>query len=56
MPRGWAGPDKVPLDVYAADFMMVGNYAIEFLWSDAHYTGIYTYELLRKACTCIQCA
>lgn len=49
-------PDKVPLDVEAVDYLVVGNYAIEFLWSDAHYTGIYPYDTLRRACTCIQCA
>ncbi len=48
-------PDTVPLDLYAADYIEVGNYAIEFLWSDAHYTGIYTHESLRNLCTCIQC-
>ena len=49
-------PDTVPQDVHAVDYMAVGNYAVEFLWSDAHYTGIYTYESLRDLCTCIECA
>ena len=40
-------PDTVPQDVRAIDQMPVGNYAIQFLWSDAHYTGIYTYRFLR---------
>jgi DUF971 family protein len=35
--------------------MPVGNYAVQFLWSDAHFTGLYTYRLLRAACTCIEC-
>ena len=48
-------PETVPQDVYAADYMMVGNYAVEFLWSDAHYTGIYTYESLRSLCSCMEC-
>ena len=48
-------PDKVAPDVKAVDHMMVGSYAVQFLWSDAHYTGIYTYEILRAACTCPQC-
>ena len=48
-------PDQVPQDVRAVDQMQIGNYAIQFLWSDAHYTGIYTYRLLRSACTCIVC-
>jgi DUF971 family protein len=38
----------VPRDVYALEYTHVGQYALQFLWSDVHYTGIYTYELLRK--------
>ena len=49
-------PDTVPADVHAVDYMTIGNYAVEFLWSDTHYTGIYTYESLRSLCTCMQCA
>ena len=48
-------PDSVPQDVRAIDHMQVGNYALQFLWSDAHYTGIYTYRFLRSACTCMVC-
>jgi DUF971 family protein len=48
-------PDTVPQDVRAADQIPVGNYAVQFLWSDAHYTGLYTYQMLRAACTCIAC-
>ncbi len=48
-------PETVPQNVQAVDYMMVGNYAIEFLWSDTHYTGIYTYEFLRGLCSCMQC-
>jgi len=48
-------PDTVPQDVQAVDQMTIGNYAIEFLWSDTHYTGIYTYDFLRSLCSCIEC-
>ena len=48
-------PANVPEDVHAEDHMAVGSYAIQFLWSDAHYTGIYTHELLKDICTCRQC-
>ena len=48
-------PDQVPEDVRAVDQMQVGNYALQFLWSDTHYTGIYPYRFLRAACTCIVC-
>lgn len=27
----------------------VGSYALQFQWSDGHYTGIYTWEYLRQA-------
>ena len=40
----------VPLDVVAVDYMTVGRYALQFLWSDAHYTGIYPYTLLQELC------
>jgi DUF971 family protein len=43
-------PATVPEDVHALDQMPVGNYALQFLWSDAHYTGIYPYTLLRELC------
>jgi DUF971 family protein len=33
----------------------VGNYALQFVWSDGHETGIYTFEYLRKLCPCSQC-
>ena len=33
----------------------VGNYAIEFTWSDGHSTGIYTYDYLRALCPCAAC-
>lgn len=48
-------PETVPQDVHAVDHMEVGNYAFQFLWSDTHYTGIYTYEVLRSLCTCMEC-
>ena len=48
-------PEQVPGDVQALDHMPVGNYAFQFLWSDTHSTGIYTYEFLRSVCTCIEC-
>ena len=28
----------------------VGSYALQFNWSDGHWTGIYTWEFLRAAC------
>ena len=48
-------PDKVPQDVRAIDHMPVGNYAVQFLWSDTHYTGLYTFRFLRSICPCMVC-
>ncbi len=33
----------------------VGSYALQFQWSDGHWTGIYTWEYLRQACPCPVC-
>ena len=48
-------PDSVSQEVRAIDQLPVGNYGVQFLWTDTHYTGIYTYKALRAACTCIIC-
>ena len=49
-------PISVPEDVQALDWMQVGNYALQFMWSDTHYTGIYPFKLLREMCPCPDCA
>ena len=56
----WTGsarldPQSVPSDIKSVDSMPVGNYAVQFLWSDAHYTGLYTYQFLRNSCPCEVC-
>ncbi|MBM3925277.1 MAG: DUF971 domain-containing protein [SAR202 cluster bacterium] len=56
----WTGrpllnPDKVPQDMRALDSIPVGSYAVQFLWSDTHYTGIYTFKSLRAWCPCEVC-
>jgi len=48
-------PATVPSDLRAEDYLMVGRYAVQFLWSDAHFTGIYPFDLLRALCTCDEC-
>ena len=50
------GVEDVDPDVRAEDFIEVGNYAVEILWSDLHYEGIYPFKLLRQLCTCPECA
>lgn len=40
-------PEMVREDVYPTAIHYVGRYALQFMWSDGHSTGIYTYEYLR---------
>lgn len=37
----------VPAAVYPEAIHYVGRYALQFVWSDGHSTGIYPFELLR---------
>ena len=48
-------PASVPTDLRAEDHLMVGKYAIQFLWSDGHFTGIFPFDVLRKMCQCDIC-
>ena len=48
-------PVSVAADIRAEDYLMVGRYAVQLLWSDAHYTGIYPFDLLRRLCQCEEC-
>ncbi len=43
-------PASVPDDVYPLEIRYVGRYALAFIWSDGHSTGIYPFELLRELC------
>ena len=45
----------IPKDVEALDWMQVGRYALQFLWSDAHGTGFYPFKMLRELCQCDSC-
>ena len=56
MGRHSLDPATVPEDVIALEYMPVGRYALQFLWSDAHYTGIYPFDALRESCPCTECA
>ena len=48
-------PATIPGYIHALDYMTVGRYATQFLWSDGHDTGIYPYTLLRDLCPCQEC-
>ena len=50
--RRLLNPASVPADLRAEEYLSVGKYAVQFLWSDAHYTGIYPFETLRLLCQC----
>lgn len=39
---------SVPDDIIAVDFIEVGRYALQFLWSDGHSTGIYPFRMLLR--------
>lgn len=39
---------SVPEDIIVVDYITVGKYALQFLWSDGHETGIFPYTMLLK--------
>ena len=39
--------EAVDEEVYPTAIHYVGRYALQFVWSDGHSTGIYTFEYLR---------
>lgn len=48
-------PGSVPRDIRVDEVSPVGRYALNFRWSDGHSTGIYSFELLRRICPCVEC-
>ena len=48
-------PHSVPEDIAIEDMSLVGNYAVQFRWSDSHDTGIYSWDYLRRVCPCTDC-
>lgn len=51
----WTGqrvlkPEAVPDDISIKDIAIVGRYALNFVWSDGHETGIYSFRYLRELC------
>ena len=51
----WTGqrvlkPEAVPDDITIGDIAIVGRYALNFVWSDRHETGIYSFRYLRELC------
>ena len=48
-------PGSIPASLERVHVAAVGNYALNFGFSDNHGTGIYTFEYLRRLCPCSQC-
>jgi DUF971 family protein len=51
----WTGqrtllPDTISAELTITDINIVGRYALNFRWSDAHETGIYSFKYLRELC------
>jgi DUF971 family protein len=42
--------------MHIEDLAAVGRYAVSFLFSDGHSSGIYAYDYLRNICPCAECA
>jgi DUF971 family protein len=42
-------PSAIPEDIRPERIEAVGNYAVQFFWSDGHSTGLYTWATLRAA-------
>ncbi|MBI4083990.1 MAG: DUF971 domain-containing protein [Candidatus Lambdaproteobacteria bacterium] len=40
--------ENIPKDVTVRTAEYVGNYALQFFWSDNHNTGIYSFRYLRE--------
>jgi len=49
------GPVIRPGETRITRIEPVGRYALTFLWSDGHSTGIYSFDLLRQLCPCAIC-
>jgi DUF971 family protein len=43
-------PSSIADDTSVAGMELVGRYALNFVWSDGHRTGIYSFRLLRELC------
>ena len=48
-------PAMVPEGIYPTAIHYIGKYALQFVWSDGHDTGFFSFETLRDLCTCPDC-
>ena len=49
-------PMHIPDNLEFAKIELVGQYALQFHFSDSHSTGIFSFEYLRELCRCEICA
>ena len=49
------GPVVKAGEVQAKEVKPIGRYAINFVWSDSHDSGIYSFGYLRTLCPCAAC-
>ena len=50
-----SGPVLKTGEVQVKEASPVGRYAINFVWSDGHDSGIYAFDYLRALCPCPAC-
>lgn len=43
-------PETIPEDIHPEQLALSGNYALKILWSDRHFTGLYTWDYLHELC------
>lgn len=50
-----SGPVLKTGEVQVKEVSPVGRYAVSFVWSDGHDSGIYAFDFLRALCPCASC-
>ena len=48
-------PMHVPDNLELRKIQLVGQYALQFEWTDGHHTGIFSFDFLREMCPCVEC-
>jgi DUF971 family protein len=50
-----SGPMVRAGEIQVAEVKPLGRYAVNFVWSDGHDSGIYSFDYLRGLCPCPAC-
>ena len=45
-----------PNELRIQDVSLIGQYALQIAFESGHGTGLYTFSLLRRLCSCEECA